>query len=70
MGTREAAWREGSGDGCWVGLGAVPLLACWHRDLPGGPCAPVGLGEEMGERGETLALLLHLSVCCTYRILC
>lgn len=63
-------WHEGGGDGCWEGLSAVPPPACWHRDLSGGPCTPMGSGEEVGEDGETLALLLQLSVCRTLQILC
>ena len=31
------------------------------------PCGP---GRRAGRGGETLALLLHLSVCCTHQILC
>lgn len=66
-GNHTVAWHKGSGDGCWEGLSAVPPLACWHRDLPGGLCTLVGLGEEVREGGETLTLL-HLSVCCTHQM--
>lgn len=53
----------------WHGMGMAGMAAqrdqqCHHleclcTDLPGCPCTPV-----------SLALLLHLSVCCTHQILC
>lgn len=44
---------------------AVPPPARRCRDLPGGPCAPVGLGEELGERVRP-SLFSTISLCAVH----